>query len=195
MGSAASLPSTEIQKHTLDNGLRVLIRRNPTMPIVNVQAVFLAGHSAGAQLAAHVALDPARLDGAGVCGLIPVSGAALDLTDAETWTLGASRSYYEERFRNGDPGDAWLREASPARFARGDAPPTLVLYAGGEWPELKRQAQVFHQGLVAAGARSRLVQVPGLDHNRIVLALSRPDQAAAPVILAFIDDTDCGDRS
>ncbi len=159
------------------------------------RAVFVSGHSSGAQLAAHVVLDPARLDGAGVCGLIPVSGAALDLTDDETWALGADRSYYEERFGDGEPDDAWLREASPARFARADAPPTLVLYAGGEWPELQRQAEVFHRALVEAGAHSRLVQVPGLDHYRMILALSRDDWAAAPVILAFLRDIDCAGDS
>ena len=57
-------------------------------------SLFLMGHSAGAQLVTRVALDPAPLVRAGgstalVCGVIPVSGAALDLTDQQTWDLGA----------------------------------------------------------------------------------------------------------
>ena len=61
-------------------------------------ALFLMGHSAGAQLVTRVALDPAPLARAGgstalVCGVIPVSGAALDLTDQQTWDLGADLEY------------------------------------------------------------------------------------------------------
>ena len=129
-------------------------------------AIFLSGHSAGAHLATYVVLDEERLEALGVppsslCGLILVSGAAFDLTDARTWELGASRAYYEEPFRGADPSDGWLREASPVRFARPSSPPALILYAGAESEALKRQSQVLHEALVAAGGSSRLLVVPG----------------------------------
>ncbi len=162
-------------------------------------AIFLSGHSAGAQLATHVALDPEALASLGVapgsvCGLIAVSGAAYDLDDPETYELGASRRYYEKRFRNGDTTDRWKRVASPVRFARADAPPALILYAGGEWASLQRQAAVLHEALQASGAKSRLVEVPGEDHYRIVLTLSRDDKTAGPAMLDFIgeNETRCG---
>src|SRR5258705_9006392 len=61
--------------------------------------IILAGHSAGAQFAARVALDPAPLAALGVDsrvikGFVAVSGAGLDFTDAESWRLGQPRGYY-----------------------------------------------------------------------------------------------------
>jgi pimeloyl-ACP methyl ester carboxylesterase len=74
-------------------------------------SVFLMGHSAGAQLASYVALDgetAARFGVGTLCGLIPASGAGFDLADDETYALGATRSYYERRFRIAD--EDWVRE-------------------------------------------------------------------------------------
>jgi len=70
-------------------------------------ALFLAGHSAGAQLAAYVALAPAPLGEHGLspsvlCGVIPVSGAGYDLEDARTYELGTDLGFYESRFRADD---------------------------------------------------------------------------------------------
>lgn len=164
----------------------------------NPGEVFLSGHSAGAQLSAWVALDRSRLESRGVPatvvrGLIAVSGAGYDLSDPETYRLGADLDYYEERFRRGDSTDAWSRDASPIRFARADAPPSLVLFASGESEALKHQARIFHEALARAGAESRLVEVPSGSHERIVLTLSRNDRVAGPEILAFIRA--CADRA
>ncbi len=121
-----------------------------------------------------------------------MSGAAFDLTDQETYRLGASPAYFEDRFRDGDEGDGWKREASPVFEATADSPETLILYATGEPEDLKRQSVVLDVWLRAAGARSRIVEVPGEDHYRIITALSRPDKTAAPAMLEFIENTDCG---
>ncbi len=153
-------------------------------------AIFVMGHSAGAQLAAHVALGPGS-DARGICGLIPVSGAGFDLADEETYALGADPGYYARRFRNGDPGESWKREASPVRLARPDAPPALILYAEDDWPAVRRQNELLEVALREAGVATRILQVPGEDHYSVVLALTRDDKAAAPAILAFIRDTGC----
>lgn len=144
--------------------------------------IFLMGHSAGAQLAVRAALDRA----AGMprlCGVIGVSGAGYDLTDRRTWDLGADEAWYARRF-GGAAG--WQQEASPIRFVSRDAPPFLILYAGGETKPLQRQSQLLHETLVKAGAKSELVVVPGESHTRIVLTLSRPDKIAGPAILRFV---------
>lgn len=153
--------------------------------------IILGGHSAGGQLAARLALDPAPLAALGVDrrvvkGLVSVSGAALDLTDDEAWRLGQPRGYYERRFRNGDTTDGWMRAASPVRFAGPDSPPTLVVYAEGDPPDLRRQGQVLDQALRAAGARSEVAVVPGSSHTRIILTLSRDDTVSARAILKFV---------
>ena len=153
--------------------------------------IVLSGHSAGGQFAARVALDPAPLAALGVDrrivkGLVSVSGAGLDLTDAESWRLGQPRGYYETRFRNGDTTDGWMREASPVRFVGPDSPPGLVIYAEGDPPELRRQGQVLDQALRAAGVPSEITVVPGSSHTRIILTLSRDDTVSARAILKFV---------
>jgi acetyl esterase/lipase len=155
------------------------------------ERLVVAGHSAGAQLAARVALDPGPLAALGadrrvVKGIVSVSGAALDLTDDEAWRLGQPRGYYETRFRNGDAGDAWMRAASPLAFVSGDAPPTLVIFAEGDPPDLRRQGRVLAAAMASAGVAIETVVVPGSSHTRIVLTLSREDTVAANAILRFV---------
>ena len=161
----------------------------------NPDAIFLSGHSAGGQMAARVALDGDLLGGLGVdrrsiCGLIPVSAAGLDLTDPDTYALGADPAYYAQRFRADDPTDGWRMAASPIRFASRDAPPTLLLYASGDTKDLQRQSQLLDAALRAAGASSRIAVVPGESHARMVLTLSRADKAGT-TILDFIRATAC----
>ncbi|MDQ3069780.1 MAG: alpha/beta hydrolase [Acidobacteriota bacterium] len=154
--------------------------------------VFLMGHSAGAQIAARVALEAAAgraNDGAmpATCGVIAVSGAGYDMADQRTYELGNNPGFYERRF-GGTPD--WQTTASPIRFVTREAapkiPPFLLLYAGGETKPLQRQSQLLHERLLAAGARSSIVVVPGESHTRIVLTLSRDDKTAGPAILTFI---------
>ena len=167
----------------------------------DADGVVLMGHSAGAYLASFVALAP---DVAGVapgvvCGAIPVSGAALDLTDRETYLLRDNFDYYSARFspdrvaRDRPPAqpEPWQREASPVTYVSADDPPFLVLYAGGETDALQRQSRLLDAALAAAGVESRAVVVPGKSHERIVPTLSRDDQTAGPAILDFVRGLDC----
>jgi len=144
------------------------------------EALFVSGHSAGAQLAVRVAFDPAMNDAA-VCGLIPVSGAAYDLTDAY-----ADGPYYERRFRAGDEGDGWKREGSTLPLVQPGLPPVLVVYAKDEWIGLHRQAELLHEALREAGVASELFQIPDENHYTEVLGLSMPGHVASDRILAFI---------
>ena len=166
-------------------------------------SVFLMGHSAGAYLATFVALDLARLQAAeapaALCGAIPVSGAALDLRDRETYRLRDNFDYYSARFspdrvaRDTPPAEPfdWQSKASPIRFARSDAPPFLILYAGGETEALQRQSHLLDTALRTTGAQSEIVVVPGKSHERIVPALSRDDQTAGPAMLRFVRAQSC----
>ena len=159
-------------------------------------ALFLMGHSAGAQLAAYVALDPRPLAALGsspevICGVIPISGAGYDLADDATYALGADRAWYEKLFRAGDPGDAWLREASAITYVRPDAPPFLIVHVTNEWKSLQHQNRLLHAALSEAGARSRLLVVKGQGHNRMVLTLSHGKKTPVPEILEFVRASDC----
>ena len=150
------------------------------------RAIFLSGHSAGAQLASWAALAPGEPR---VCGLIAVSGAGFDLADEQTYALGASRDYYAQRFALGSPDAAWIENASVVRLARPALPPALILYADDDPRALQRQAHVLDEALRAQGTESQVVVVPGQTHTSIVLTLSRGDRTAAPAMLEFIEKT------
>ena len=157
--------------------------------------IFLMGHSAGAQLAAHVALNPAPLSTLGIssniiCGVVSVSGAGMDLSDAKTYELGQKLPFYEKKFGTGE-GAEWKRDASPVTYATSDDPPFLILYARGESKSLKRQSQLLHDVLTSHRISSRIVEVPGQSHSIIVLSLSRDDKTAGPAILKFIEENRC----
>jgi acetyl esterase/lipase len=117
---------------------------------------------------------------------VSVSGAGFDLGDEETYALGAKREYYERRFRNGDPGDAWMREASPISYVTRAAPPALLLYAQKDWPALRRQAHVLGRALSDAGAPQRVVEIPDEDHYSIAVALSRAGSTTSEAVLQFV---------
>ncbi|MEO7297823.1 MAG: alpha/beta hydrolase [Verrucomicrobiota bacterium] len=156
----------------------------------DARRLFVSGHSAGAQLAARIALDSAPLKKYGLSpaifsGVISVSGAGLDLADEKTYELGASRKYYSDRFDNTND---WKKIASPVNFAKAGAPPFLILYAGGEKKPLQRQSQRLSEVLSQQGISNQVVVVPGQSHARMVLTLSRPDKISAPAVLEFIEN-------
>ncbi|WP_412068932.1 alpha/beta hydrolase [Rubrivirga sp. IMCC43871] len=164
-------------------------------------AVVLMGHSAGAQLAAHVAYDTEAREQAGaarVCGMVSVSGAGMDLTDAATWeTTGFD--YYAERFSperepiDGPPAEPypWQVEASPASDIDAGDPPTLLIYADGEAELFKLQVDAMARALRAAGVRHRAAIMPAINHEAGVFNLSRDDRVVGPETLAFLRGLDC----
>jgi acetyl esterase/lipase len=160
----------------------------------NTSRFFIAGHSAGAYLAARLALDPNPLRGLGlspdiISGVVAASGAALDLTDSKTYQLGQKAWHYAARFRCGDTTDQWKKEASPVWCAAPGAPPFLIVSAERECEGLQRQSQLLHAALQRNNIPSQIVMVPGQNHCRLVLALSRADKPAAEAVLRFIRKT------
>jgi acetyl esterase/lipase len=160
------------------------------------RSVFLMGHSAGAQLATRVGIEPEWLtnaggDAPGICGVIAASGAAYDMSDEQTYTLGADPVYYALRWGAGAVDLAWRRNASPVTHLTANAPPFLVMYAEGDDPPLRHQASLLAQRLLKMGVAAREVVIPGSSHNRVVVQLSRDDQTAGPAILSFLQATPC----
>ena len=133
---------------------------------------------------------PSRLT---LCGVISVSGAGLDLTDQRTWDLGAHLDYYEARFATGGEPN-WRTLASPMSFLTPSAPPFLVIRSGGESAPLVRQSEWLAEKLREAEVPVHLAVVPGGSHERIVLALSRDDQTAGPLITQFVHGLVCRER-
>jgi acetyl esterase/lipase len=166
-------------------------------------AVVLMGHSAGAQLAAHVAFDTSARRRAGAwptCGLVPVSGVAYDLTDPATWASGAEFDYYSARFSPGreeidappeDPAP-WQREASPVTHIARGAPPTHLVYADGEEDYFRLQAEALARALAAACVPHEVSIMDAFNHEVGALYLSRADRTAGPAAVAMARA--CADR-
>ena len=160
------------------------------------KALFVMGHSAGAQLAMRVAVEPNWLQGANgspsdICGVVAVSGAAYDLEDEVTQKLDTDKDYYRQRFMHGATEETWRRHASPLRSVDGGDPPFLLLLAASDYPSLHRQARLADEHLQKLGLSRGFVIVPEVDHERMVLELSRADHVAGPAILEFLRNTPC----
>ena len=176
----------------------------------DADGLILSGHSAGAHLALRVAYGAPSETGVprgAVCGVLPVSGAALDLRDRESFVIGDNYDYYVERFAprgtTGTPGQApvtntppaepapWQAEASVVPLVRPGLPPAEVIWAEGDYPALIRQNELLVAALREAGVPVETTVVPGSSHVRIVPTLSRADRAAGAAMLAFVRGLDC----
>lgn len=172
-------------------------------------ALYLSGHSAGAWLAARLAFDAAaqrraHIEPSDVCGTILVSGAAFDLRDPVTFELGASPAYFEERFGDAEPD--WKTRASivpllrsansaatsvPAATSPKQNPPTQIFWAEGEAPTFERQGTLLANALEAAGQQVETLRIPGLDHQRIAISMSRSETPLTRSIRSFLEETEC----
>ncbi len=201
------LPGATLQDQVADVAratarTRALVARQGGDP----DALILMGHSAGGHLASYVALDAdvqyaAGLPRGAVCGVIPVSAAALDLTDRRSFEIADDFDYYGTRFGpRGEsfgelppagPPSQWQIDASILPLVDSNAPPFLILHAGGDYPALIRQAELLVAALGEADVSAQYVVVPGKSHARIIPTLSRDDQTAGPAMLRFVRGLNC----
>lgn len=141
--------------------------------------LFVAGHSAGAQLAALLGTDARYLE---KVGLKPRDLAGV---------IGLSGPYDFEI--SGDlvpifgPPAQW-KDAMAIHFVDGDEPPFLLIHGTGDrtvWAE--RNSGRLDAALRKAGDRSTLVLLPDAGHLATVAGLYDPKRAPAvlPAILAF----------
>jgi acetyl esterase/lipase len=145
------------------------------------ERIFVAGHSAGGHTAMLLALDPRYLDSAGVPretirGYVDLAGPmATTWTDADVQALMGPRERWAQTY--------------PLAHAGGATSPLLLLHGAQDRtvsPDNARRlaAAVQHQGGCASVRIYR-----GLDHVGIVIALSVPRLAIAPVmadLMAFV---------
>jgi len=137
--------------------------------------IVLVGHSAGAYNAAMIALDRRYLAEAGVDprhikALAGLSGPYdfLPLTDPI-----AERTF-------GQAPD--LAATQPTSFVRADSPPAFLATGDADTMVYPRNTVKLAAKLRAAGVAVEERHYPGVDHVRMVLALSRPFRNRAPVL-------------
>jgi acetyl esterase/lipase len=140
----------------------------------------LAGHSAGAYIAAMLAVDPRWLgpDRAAVRGLIGLAGPY----DFVPFDVDASRAAF-----GGWP-DA--RDTQPVTWAGAGDPPALLLLGREDRTVQARNSVSLAARLHAGGVPVDLRSYPKLGHVGMVTAIARPFRGRAPVLndmAAFVD--------
>ncbi len=142
--------------------------------------LFIAGHSAGAHIAALLALDARYLNAVGVdrgtiCGLVGLAGPyAFD-------PLGTPnvRPVFAHLF---DP-----ETARPIRYVARGAPPALLLHGLDDTVVRAWNSKLLARALAWVGTPVRLKLLPDIGHAELLLSLSRPFDHWAPVHEAIAD--------
>ena len=132
----------------------------------------LMGHSAGAYIAAMLALDPRWLSerGSAVGGLVGLAGPYDFLPLSGPVTRAA--------FGKADDLDA----TQPVNFARAGSPPALLLHGGLDRTVLPRNSRSLARRLAEAGSEADYKIYPQLGHISILTALAVPFRGRAPVL-------------
>lgn len=148
--------------------------------------IFLAGHSAGAHLAALVALDPTylsahRTNPQSLAGVIAISGI---------YDLHLKPDLAEEHKRSvqqifGNRPDI-LKAASPIAHVRVNAPPFLILTASSDFPGFLVEAKKFADALRRVGHQNvDQFVIPDRDHSSIVQLIGRYNEVRS-LLLEFL---------
>jgi acetyl esterase/lipase len=146
--------------------------------------LFLMGHSAGAHIAAMLALNgqyllEAGADPGAIAGLIGLAGP-YDFLPLKSATL-------KKIF--GDPAP---RATQPIDFVSGQAPPTLLINGSADTTVNPGNSTRLAAALKAAGRPVEHRVYPDIGHARIVAGFSAPLSNGVPVtddVLHFIDST------
>ena len=148
----------------------------------NPKRLFVMGHSAGAQIAAMLALNSQYLRAAGadpraIAGLIGLSGPYdfLPLKSAKLKKIF------------GDPAP---RSTQPIDFVTADAPPTLLINGSDDTRVDPGNSRRLAASLTAAGRRVEHRVYPNVGHSRVVAGFSPPLARGVPVtddVVRFID--------
>jgi acetyl esterase/lipase len=137
--------------------------------------IVLMGHSAGAYQAVMLALDKRWLEAEGVDPCIVKAVVGLS---------GPYDFYPFTSERAVAAMSQWPRpaETQPITFARADAPPMLLLTSDGDETVRPKNANNLAARLRELGATAEVKNYGLLDHEEIVMALSKPFRSKGPVL-------------
>lgn len=127
----------------------------------------LMGHSAGAYNVLMLGLDPQWLAAGGVpqsavTGVVSLAGPA----DFYPFTSDSARNAL------GNAPEPELTQ--PIAFARGDAPPILLLHGAADTVVRPRNSRRLAAAIEVKGGRVDAIEFAGMSHAGIVMGLSRP---------------------
>ena len=137
--------------------------------------IVLAGHSAGAYIAMMLALDQSYLRAAGVSPHIVRAVAGLS---------GPYDFYPYDSRRAIDAMNVWPRplETQPITFARSGVPPVMIVTGTADDTVKPRNAILLSRRLHELGAPVEFRAYNDLNHEDVVMALSKPFRSKAPVL-------------
>lgn len=144
--------------------------------------IFVMGHSAGAQIASLLTLDPRYLEREGydncadIAGLIGLAGAY----DFLPLPFASLAPIFPEETR---------RQSQPVLFAKGKKPPSLLLHGADDKIVESVDTKILAEGLRASGNRVEAIFYQNVSHAGILGALSPVLTATAPTrtdILTFV---------
>jgi acetyl esterase/lipase len=136
------------------------------------EQIVLAGHSAGAYIAAMLAVDGRWLgaDRKAVRGFTGLAGPY----DFAPFDKDASRAAFGQW---PDPA-----ETQPVTHADASAPPALLLTGAEDTTVKPRNSKALAEKLRAAGVAVELKSYPGIGHVGIITAVAKPFRGKAPVV-------------
>lgn len=139
------------------------------------QRVAFMGHSAGAYQAVMLALDGQWLTAAGVDPATVKAAVGLS---------GPYDFYPFDKPRSIAAMGQWPRplETQPIEYARKDAPPLLLVTSEGDETVRPKNANNLAAKLRALGAPVEVKNYGPLDHEEVVMALSKPFRSKGPVL-------------
>lgn len=157
------------------------VEANIAKTVTAVRPVALLGHSAGAHIAALLALDPSYLDRhagqasrprafIGLAGPYSFDPTAWPTTKAVFAPVA------------GDP-DA----ARPVAFARANAPAALLLHGLADRIVAPANAHDMADALLRTGNAVHRIDYPGVGHMGLALSLARPFRWRAPVLTDILN--------
>jgi acetyl esterase/lipase len=134
--------------------------------------IVLAGHSAGAYIAAMLAVDDRWLgaDRGAVRGLVGLAGPY----DFAPFTVGASIQAFGD-WRN-------PAETQPVTWAGAGDPPALLLAGAEDTVVRPRNSEKFAAALRKGGVAAEVKLYPGIGHIGILTAVAKPFRGKAPVV-------------
>lgn len=157
----------------------------------NPDRIYLMGHSAGAHLAALVAIDPRYLREYNISpsflkGVILLDGAGYDIPRQTTKMLKAGLLYrwYIAAFTTDK---ATQIDASPATHVRnGNPTPPFLMFYLSQRNDAREQNELLAAKLTANGFRAQLVPVKGKTHRSINSDIGTPDDIVSAAIVKFL---------
>ncbi|AMK26624.1 carboxylesterase (plasmid) [Sphingobium sp. TKS] len=134
--------------------------------------IVVSGHSAGAYIAAMLAVDDRWLgkDRIAIKGLVGIAGPY----DFAPFDVPASKAAF----------GAWPKPADtqPVRWAGAGDPPTLLLIGGSDVTVRARNSEALAAKLRAGGVAVQVKRYPGIGHIGMVTAMARPFRYRASII-------------